>query len=146
MRRVRAEQGASERERASARTRRWLALTVVLGAAACSPPGPDAGAPDVTVSCSILPSPPVTGPARVELALADSGGVPVAAHAVRLEANMNHAGMAPVLADARPTDGGGYSADIEFTMGGDWYLLIEATLEDGRTLQRRIDVPGVRSR
>lgn len=145
LRRAQAYSKRSERVRANAGTRCVLALAVFLAPATCSPPSADVGAPDVTVASRITPSPPSQGPARIELSLADSAGRPMAARAVELEANMNHAGMVPVRAEARPDGIGGYCADIEFTMGGDWYLLIDATLEDGRTLQRRVDVPGVRS-
>jgi hypothetical protein len=138
-----------ERTRAVSRARGAarivLALAAVLAGASCSPPGVDLGAPDVTVGCRIEPSPPARGPARVELSLADPDGQPVEARSVRLEANMNHAGMVPVLAELRPAGPGRFSADIEFTMAGDWYVLVDATLADGRTLQRRFDVTGVRA-
>lgn len=145
LRRTQTAERVSEREDASASTNVVLALVAFLACAACSPPSANAGAPDVTVGIRIQPSPPVQGPARVGFTLADSMGTPVEVRAVHVEANMDHAGMVPVLADAHPMGRGSFSADIEFTMGGDWYLLVEATLTDGRTLQRRIDVPGVRT-
>ena len=38
---------------------------------------------------------------------------------------------------------GRYQADLEFTMGGDWFILVRAELLDGRSMERKIDVPGV---
>jgi hypothetical protein len=113
---------------------------------ACSPPGSDRGAPEVSVSCRIEPHPPQTGPVRAELVLADLDGAAIAGARIALEANMHHAGMVPVFVEASELADGRYEAAFEFTMGGDWFLLVDAALADGRTLQRRIDVPGVRPR
>jgi hypothetical protein len=59
---------------------------------------------------------------------------------------MNHAGMEPVFVDAKETEPGKYRADLKFTMGGDWFVLVSAALADGRKVNRKIDVPGVKSR
>jgi hypothetical protein len=59
---------------------------------------------------------------------------------------MSHPGMKPVLATAREVAPGQYEAALELTMAGDWYLLVEARLRDGRTLHRQIDLRGVRPR
>jgi hypothetical protein len=56
---------------------------------------------------------------------------------------MNHAGMVPEFAQAREMAPGRYQGDLEFTMGGDWFILVRAKLPDGRALERKIDVPGV---
>ena len=56
---------------------------------------------------------------------------------------MNHAGMVPVFADAVEIAPGRYRADLEFTMSGDWFILVRADLPDGRSMERKIDVPGV---
>jgi hypothetical protein len=32
---------------------------------------------------------------------------------------------------------------MELTMAGDWFLLLEAELADGRRIERTIDVPNV---
>jgi hypothetical protein len=31
-------------------------------------------------------------------------------------------------------------------MGGDWFILVNAKLPDGKSVERRIDVPGVKAR
>ena len=59
---------------------------------------------------------------------------------------MNHAGMVPVFADARETAPGRYEATLNFTMAGDWFILVQARLPDGRTVEQAIDVPGVQGR
>jgi len=129
---------------ASAGTRVALALAVLLAAASCSPPADVGGAPDVSAVLRIEPSPPVTGPARLELVLSDAAGRPVPAESVSLQANMSHPGMVPVEAEARATGPGAWSAELSFSMAGDWFVIVDATLQDGRSLERRIDVPGAR--
>jgi hypothetical protein len=64
---------------------------------------------------------------------------------VRVEGNMNHAGMRPSFADLHETEPGRYTGTLRFTMGGDWFLLVQATLPDGNQVEQKIDVPGVRS-
>jgi hypothetical protein len=51
--------------------------------------------------------------------------------------------MVPVFADAVEVEPGRYRAELEFTMGGDWFLLVDAETRDGRTLRWQRDVPGV---
>ena len=58
---------------------------------------------------------------------------------------MAHPGMAPVFADAIETSPGSYRAPLNFTMGGDWVVLLHITLSDGRKVERQMDVKGVES-
>jgi hypothetical protein len=87
----------------------------------------------------------VVGPARLIVSLADSLGNPVDGAEVRVEGNMSHAGMVPVMDTAMARGEGLYVVpDFRFTMGGDWVLTITATLPDGRTstLHKSTDVGG----
>ncbi|HEV2843936.1 MAG TPA: FixH family protein [Thermoanaerobaculia bacterium] len=121
----------------------WLA--VCLAGAGCQPPSKDN--PDIALEWSIQPDPPFVGPAKASLTLTDAkAGRPVEGAEVRLEGNMAHAGMKPVFSTAREVAPGRYEAPLDFTMGGDWFILIDATLRDGRTLQKQVDLRGVRSR
>ena len=106
--------------------------------------GPSA-ANDIQVQVTLDPSPPVLGNADVTLRLADGDGSPVRDADVRLEGNMNHAGMRPSFADLREVEPGRYSGTLEFTMGGDWFILVTAKTPEGKTVERKIDVPGVKS-
>jgi hypothetical protein len=56
---------------------------------------------------------------------------------------MTHPGMRPVLADAQERERGRYDARLDFTMGGDWSILVTGQLADGRRIDHRFDVPGV---
>jgi hypothetical protein len=62
---------------------------------------------------------------------------------MQLEGNMSHAGMVPVFAQAVETEAGQYEADLEFTMAGDWFILVQADLPDGRSMEHKVDLPGV---
>jgi hypothetical protein len=54
--------------------------------------------------------------------------------------------MKPVFGTAKEVRPGRYEAPLEFTMGGDWFILVNATFPDGRRLERKVDVRGVRTR
>ncbi|HET9528857.1 MAG TPA: FixH family protein [Blastocatellia bacterium] len=101
--------------------------------------------PDIVVELEIVPQPPRIGPATVTLKLSDASGAPLNAARVRLEGNMSHAGMRPVFSEAREAGPGRYEAPIEFTMGGDWIILIHITLPDGRRLQREVEIKAIQS-
>ena len=128
---------------------RGLFLTTLACAAAvlafgCR--GPAGATPDVLVEHEISPQPPRVGPAVFNLRLTDAASSkPVSGARVRLEGNMTHAGMTPVFADATEAEPGRYRATLEFTMGGDWVVLVHAALPDGRKIERQFDVKGVRA-
>lgn len=57
---------------------------------------------------------------------------------------MSHAGMKPVFGTGREVQPGIYEAPLEFTMGGDWYVIVSARLPDGRQVERQFPVPAVK--
>ncbi len=95
---------------------------------------------------SVTPQPPVTGLARLEIRIRDAQGRALAATAVGLEANMTHPGMKPSFATARRERPDRWLAEVELTMAGDWVVLVDARLEDGRTVRRSLPLPGVEPR
>ena len=66
----------------------------------------------------------------------------IGAH-IAMEADMTHAGMAPVFGEAKETGPGRYQAPLTFEMAGDWVILLHVTLSDGEKLERQFDVRGV---
>ena len=116
-----------------------FALTLAAG---CAAPADDGLAIDLRVS----PDPPKVGPATVSLTLTDATGKPATGATLSLEGNMAHAGMKPVFADVREEKEGRYTADLEFTMAGDWFVLVTGKTSDGKAIRKKIDVKGVRSR
>jgi hypothetical protein len=57
---------------------------------------------------------------------------------------MSHAGMSPLFAEAKETEPGRYVARLEFSMAGDWVILLHITLSDAKKLERQFDVREVR--
>ena len=122
--------------------RTWgLGLLILLALASCGRGAKDLS--DVAVELAIEPAPPQIGPATLTVTLRDASGQPIQGAVVELEGNMNHAGMVPVFAPAFEVGPGHYQAGLEFTMGGDWFILVRADLPDGRSMERKVDVPGV---
>jgi hypothetical protein len=93
-------------------------------------------AEDVRVEWRVTPEPAITGPATLRLTLLDPSGLPIRAARLRLEGHMTHPGMAPVVADVRERSAGEYEAVMHFSMQGDWVLLIDGELADGRRVRR----------
>ncbi len=91
--------------------------------------------------------PPVVGtPVPVTVIVQRNDGSPVEGAKVSLEATMTHAGMKPVFADATEVAPGKYKAAVEFTMGGDWIIIVRVTLSDGQTFEHTAQVRGVRAK
>lgn len=114
-------------------------LAVLLGGCGAGSGG------ELALDVSLDPDPPRVGASAVVLKALDADGAPLRGADVRIEANMDHAGMVPVFADARETAPGTYEARITFTMAGDWYLLVSAEAADGRELTGTVRVPGVQT-
>ena len=115
---------------------------VLLAAASCSGGGATEAGADVRLELS--PSPPRVGLTTVALSLTEPDGSPLTGATVRVEGNMNHAGMVPEFADAMEAEPGLYRGELEFTMGGDWFLVV--SVKDGESsFERVLDVPGVSS-
>ncbi len=135
---------------AAAPVRRWLLvvlLVFVAASAGCQRASQQAAAdqaPEIAAALAIEPDPAVVGPANLAVTLTDASGAPVEGASVSLKGDMSHAGMAPVLAEASGA-GGVYQAQWMWTMAGDWFITITATLPDGRTLMRRFDLTVARS-
>jgi hypothetical protein len=116
-------------------------LTVLTVAFAACAPEPDAAA-GVQVTCTVTPMPARVGPAVVDLKLMEKGQ-PLTGAKLRVEGDMNHAGTTPSHATVRESGGGFYRAQLELTMRGDWVIVVDADLADGRALERTFDVRGV---
>lgn len=93
----------------------------------------------------IQPEPPRVGMATIHISLKDSTEQSISGADIELEGNMSHPGMRPVMATAEEVAPGEYEAPIEFTMAGQWFILVESTLADGKVIERQINIPQVRS-
>ena len=91
----------------------------------------------------LSPAPPRVGAAAITLQIADATQKPVSHATIEVEADMSHPGMAPVFGEVEETAPGSYLAHLNFTMAGDWVVLLRIKLPDGRKIVRQVDVRGV---
>jgi hypothetical protein len=114
-----------------------------LSAAGCG--RREAAAPELEakVAVQFSPNPPVVGKNDLEITLTDPVGKPLRLGRIQVEGNMNHAGMKPVFVELAENEPGKYAGAIEFTMGGDWFLLLSAEPSPEGRLNKKVDVPGV---
>jgi hypothetical protein len=108
--------------------------------------GPAVGSGDaITVAWTLEPSPPaVGGPIVTRLTLRDPDRQPITGARLRLEGLMSHPGMAPLNAPLVERGNGDYEATIQFTMAGDWIILVTGELSDGTPVKKQIEIAGVR--
>jgi hypothetical protein len=90
------------------------------------------------------PSPPVAGSdVLAHVTLRDSAKMPVLGAKLRVEGQMSHPGMAPVISDLTERGGGVYDAHLKLTMAGDWTLVLTGELANGARITKHLDLPGV---
>jgi hypothetical protein len=121
-------------------------LTLLLASElGCAPPSEDSAG--LRLEWTLEPAEPRVGPTTLQLALADDAGRPLAGADLEVEATMSHAGMETVFGtEVREVAPGRYEVPLEFTMAGDWILIVKTELPDGREDERHLDVRGVRPR
>ena len=120
-----------------------LALLAALILIACGPRGEQTGALDVAI-VSVSPDPATVGDAVITLEIHDADGNPVEGATIEVEGAMTHAGMKPVIVETESLGAGKYATqDFTFSMGGDWVLIVRATLADGSTAAQQVSLKGV---
>ena len=123
-----------------------LVLLAVCISAVCGCKAQPSVAPAWQFKLDLEPSPPKVGPAQVSVAVSDAQGKPIEGATVRVEGNMNHAGMKPSFADLSEKEPGKYVGTLDLTMGGDWFLLVTAADRSGTKTEHKFDVPGVQAK
>lgn len=73
----------------------------------------------------------------VTVTVRDAAGQPVDAATLEIQALMAHPGMAPLIEPAQGQGHGVYAAHLQFTMAGDWDVLVTGRLPDGRRVRQR---------
>lgn len=92
-----------------------------------------------SLELSIAPNPPAVGEATLVVSLRDENGDPINGAEIDIRGDMNHAGMEPVLREVSESENGDYMIPFEWTMGGDWFIVVTATLPDGTVVERQFD-------
>jgi hypothetical protein len=101
--------------------------------------------PSISVDHDISPQPTRVGPATITIRLTDVARKPVTGAQIAIEGEMSHPGMSPVFGPARELEAGRYQGQIDFAMAGDWILIFQIRLPDGRSFDRQVSVPAVRA-
>ncbi len=79
----------------------------------------------------------LVGPAQISVSVRDKNGAPVEnPGALALRGDMDHAGMAPVFAEASEATDGVFTLPFEWTMAGAWILEAKLTLDSGEGLKQ----------
>ncbi len=86
----------------------------------------------------------MVGGANLTMRVLDRDRRPVPGARLSIAAHMSHPGMAPVEATVTERANGVYEATLDFSMAGDWVLVVSGALANGTPLSHRIDVPNVR--
>jgi len=97
-------------------------------------------ADDIDMTLVVAPDPPAVGQSNLLVTLRDDAGEPIDGASLEIKGDMSHAGMKPVLASISGGERGVYAVPFEWTMGGDWFVTVTATLPDGRVVTRRCDL------
>jgi hypothetical protein len=116
-----------------------LLLLLVLGAACRATEGTDER---TKIEVGFEPSPPRVGKTVLTLTLTDETGS-ISGATLTAEGNMNHAGMRPTFAELQDLGSGRYRGELDFTMGGDWFILVTGVTRNGQKIFRKVDVKGV---
>jgi hypothetical protein len=96
-----------------------------------------------TIQIELLPPDQQEG-GSLAVRVQDAAGEPIMDASVRLEGDMNHAGMIPVISEpVEHASEGIYRVPFEFTMLGDWIITAYVTTADGREHTEVIEI-GVR--
>jgi Cu(I)/Ag(I) efflux system membrane fusion protein len=95
---------------------------------------------DIQMSLTVDPTPPVVGDATLLITVKDNAGNPVEVQKIAVRGDMTHAGMVPVMGEEATKTDAGYTAPLTWSMGGDWIVTVEATLNDGRVVSQEFEL------
>jgi hypothetical protein len=118
-----------------------IVVAIAVGMGCHRPPNTSSG---IMVEFQIEPKPVRVGPVVVSLTLTAKASRPVTGARIAVEADMTHAGMSPVFAEANEVQPGLYVSHLALGMAGDWVILLHGTLHNRENLERQFDVRDVR--
>lgn len=99
----------------------------------------------LTMTLRTEPAPPVVGKGQIEVMVSAPGTGPMTDARVEVEATMAHAGMKSSFATLQHRADGTYEGSLDWTMGGDWIVIVRVTPPSGTVVEQRFPVAGVRS-
>jgi hypothetical protein len=113
-----------------------LLLCLSLMLIGCGIAQPQPLTSQVNMTFEVEPNPPVVGPSHLAITLTNGEGAPVKGAELEIEGMINHDEMQPRRARTGVETGGIYEAPFVWTMGGDWFVTVTATLADGQQIER----------
>ena len=108
----------------------------------CSKPNQDSS--DIHLHYESQPNPPHVGSNILVVRLNDRNGAALSGANVRIEGDMSHPGMSPVIAEMKEVGIGAYYGELNLGMRGDWVVEFHIVLADGRKLEREAEFKNVR--
>lgn len=96
--------------------------------------------PNITIEFVITTEYARVGASEVYIMLHNTAGDPIDDAKINVRGDMSHAGMAPVIRDVEGGNFGQYTVPFEWTMAGDWFVDVTATLPDGTQDSQRFNV------
>lgn len=108
-----------------------LLLFTGLATASCSRVSQEAQQNQLQIELIEPLFPPAIGKDTLNIRLFDENDNPINDATIAVKADMTHAGMVPILGNTTEGDKGLYKVPFEWTMGGDWVVVVQATLPDG---------------
>jgi hypothetical protein len=100
---------------------------------------------DVDFACEIEPRPAHLGRNTFTVTLNGRNHQALAGAHVSLEGDMSHAGMRPVLGEAKEISAGRYQGTLDLPMPGDWTVLFQITLPNGQTFEREMKIQNLQA-
>ncbi len=112
----------------------------LLACAGCGPPG-DAGDLSLEVRLGVSPTPPIQGPTRLLVEVADPDGAPAGPGTVDVEGSPDGGGEARGPEPGVPQAPGRWVVpSFDFRAPGPWTVVVRVRLDDGRQTVRRFPV------
>ncbi|MEO0560774.1 MAG: FixH family protein [Chloroflexota bacterium] len=113
-------------------------LFTVAGCRAANEPT-EPGEMGVEITLAVDPVEPTVGDATLLVTVQTADGDPINDAQISLRGDMDHAGMQPVNREVSSGEDGQYTVPFEWTMGGDWFVVVTATLADGTVVEQTFD-------
>ena len=95
------------------------------------------------IAHEISPQSPRVGPVTVTFSLKRFSGAAISGAHLSVEANMSHAGMVPVFAEAKEIKPGRYQSVLRLSMAGDWTVTAHVTWDTKPKTDYTFEINGV---
>lgn len=127
-------------------TKRFIMLTlasllILMVAAGCRESNKDeVTAENVNIEVDVANEALAVGASTLLVTITDDDDDPVEEATVVVRGDMDHAGMVPIISEpVTENEAGVYRVPIEWTMGGDWIVIVTVTLPDASIAEQEFN-------